>query len=57
MFVCLPVGTGRVVSVSKLVHVQKYMLYKYYFIGYSFPFNIQLSIVLCLYCIVATSEQ
>ena len=34
VFVCLPVGTGRVVSVSKLVHVQKYMLYKYYFIVY-----------------------
>ena len=34
VFVCLPVGTGSVVSVSKLVHVQKYMLYKYYLIVY-----------------------
>ena len=34
VLICLPVGTERVISVSKLVNVQQYMLYKYYFIVY-----------------------
>ena len=51
MFICLPVGTGRVVSVSKLVNVQQYMLYKYYFIVYDshLTYNCQLY---CVYIVL-----